>query len=87
MLKLSSDEYSMTVRTVWDTNCSMQPTASLPMDILDDEMVNIIICMKSDPINYGRTPVFVTTSPKVTIKAPLMPFQQKSTSLMPSTQS
>ncbi|KAK9196438.1 hypothetical protein WN943_004566 [Citrus x changshan-huyou] len=87
VLKLSSNEYSMTVKTVWGTNCPMQPTASLPMDILDDEMVNVIICMNSDPINYGRTPIFVTTLPKVTIKAPLMPSQQKSAPLMPSTQS
>ena len=78
VLKLSSDEYSMTVKTIWGTNCSMQ---------LDDEMVNIIIRMNSDPIIYGRTLIFVTTSPKVTIKAPLMSSQQKSTPLMPSTQS
>ena len=57
------------------------------MNILDDEMVNIIIRMNSDPIIFGRTPIFVTTSPKVTIKAHLMSSQQKSAPLMPSTQS
>ena len=87
VLKLSSNEYFMTVKIVWGTNYPMQPTASLPMGILDDEMVNIIIRMNSDPIIYGRTLIFVTTSPKVTIKAPLMSSQQKSTPLMPSTQS
>lgn len=77
----------MTVKTIWGTNCPMQPIASLPIDILDDEMVNFIICMNSDPINYGRTLIFVTTSPKVTIKSPLMQSQQKLTLLMPLTQS
>ena len=43
--------------------------------------------MNSNPINYGRTPIFVTTSPKVTIQALLMPSKKKSAPLMPSTQS
>ena len=87
VLKLSSNEYFMTVKIVWGTNYPMQPTASLPMGILDDEMVNIIIRMNSDPINYGMTHIFVTTLSKVTIKALLMPSQQSSAPLMPSTQS
>lgn len=45
----------MTIKTVWGTYYPMQPIGSLPMDILDDEIVNVIICMNSDWINYGKT--------------------------------
>ena len=87
VLNLNLGEYSIIVKIVWGTNYPMQSIASLSMDILDDKMVNVIIHMNSDRINYSRTPIFVTTSPKVTIKAPLIPSQQNSTPLMPSTQS
>ena len=68
VLNLSSDKYSMTMKAVWGTNCHMQSIASLPMDILDDKMVKIIIHVNSDKINYGRTPIFVTTLPKLKSK-------------------
>ena len=58
VLKLSSDEYSMTVKIFWAINCPIQLTTSLLMDILDDKMVNIIIHINSDPINYGRTSIY-----------------------------
>lgn len=57
----------MTIKTVWGANYPMQPIGALPMDILDDEIVNVIICMNSNWINYGKTLVIVITSPEVTI--------------------
>lgn len=62
----------MTIKTVWGTNYPMQPIGSLPIDILDDEIVNVIICMNFNPINYGSNHILVTTLPIVKIKAPLM---------------
>ena len=73
MIRLISYYYSMTMKIVWGTKCPIQPTIYLLMDILDDEMINVFIRLNFDPINYGRTPIFVTILPKITIKAFLMP--------------
>lgn len=47
----------------------MQSIAFLPIDILDDGMVNAIIYRNSRSINYGKALIFVTTLPKVIIQA------------------
>lgn len=49
------------------------------MDMLDDKIVNVVICMNFNPINYGKNPILVTILPTVKIKAPLMLSQQTST--------
>lgn len=45
------------------SNCPTQPTTSLPIDILNDEMVRVVKYMNSDPLKYGFTLIFVTTTP------------------------
>ena len=65
VLQINSDEYHITIKTVLKSNCPTQPAASLPIDILDNEMVRVIKHMNSDPLKYGYTPIFVTISPKI----------------------
>ena len=45
---------------------------------MDDEIVRVIMRMNSDPINYGCTHIYVTTTPKVPRELPLMPSIQTS---------
>ena len=40
------------------------------MDIFNDEMVNVLLHMASDVVNYGCIPIFVTTHPRVPAKNP-----------------
>ena len=53
-----------------------QPIDSLPIDIVDDEMVRVI--MNSDIINHGCTPVYVMKTPKVPKELTLMSSNQTS---------
>lgn len=46
-------------------------------------MMDVMIRMNSDPINYGRNPIFVITSLKVKIETLLMPPRQIVTPLLP----
>ena len=39
-------EYPMTMKIVWDTSCPTQLIASLPIDILHDEMVDYFFDIK-----------------------------------------
>ncbi|KAH9794536.1 SWIM-type domain-containing protein [Citrus sinensis] len=48
----------------------MYRACSLPMDIFNDEMVNVVMYMASDVVNYGCIPIFVTTHPRVLIENP-----------------
>ena len=77
-LKKSLDEYSLTVKTNVKSTHLTQPIDSLPIDIVDDEIVRVIMRMNSDPINYGCTSIYVTATPKVPLKLPLMPSIQTS---------
>ena len=70
-LKKSLDEYSLTVKINVKSTHSTQPIDSLPIDTVDDEIVRVIMRMNSYPINYGYTPIYVTTTPKVPIELPL----------------
>ena len=79
ILKKSSDEYSLLVKTNVKSTHLTQPIDSLPIDIVNDEMVRVIMRMNSDPINYECTSIYVTTSPKVPIELSLMPSIQTST--------
>ena len=76
IMKKSPDEYSLTVKTNVKSTHPTQPIDSLPIDIVDDEMVRVI--MNSDLINYGCTPVYVMTTPKVPKELTLMPSNQTS---------
>lgn len=51
---------------------STQPACSLPMDILDDEMVNVVLYVGSNLLNYECIAIFVITSPKVPDQKPVM---------------
>ena len=73
ILKKSSDEYSPTVKTNMKSTHPTQPIDSLPINIVDDEIVRVIMRMNSDPINYRCTSIYVMTTPKVLIELPLMP--------------
>ena len=79
ILKKSPNEYSLLVKTNVKSTHLTQPIDSLPIDIVNDEMVRVIMRMNSDPINYGCTLIYVTTSPKVPIELSLMPSIQTST--------
>lgn len=50
---------------------STQPACSLPMDILDDEMVNVVLYVGSNLLNYECIAIFVITSPKVLDQKPV----------------
>lgn len=63
VLEIDSNDYDIEVKTVLKSNCPTQPTTSLPIDILNDVMVRVIKYMNSDPLKYGFTPIFVTTTP------------------------
>ena len=78
ILKKSPDEYSLTVKTNVKSTHPTQSIDSLPIDIMDDEIVRVIMRMNSNPINYGCTLIYVTTTPKVSIELPLMPSIQTS---------
>ena len=77
-LKKSLNEYSLTVKTNVKSTHPTQPINPLPIDIVDDEIMRVIMRMNFDPINYGCTPIYVTTAPKVPIELPLMPSIQTS---------
>ena len=59
ILKKSRDEYFLTLKTNVKSTHLTQPIDSLPIDIVNDEMVRVIMCMNSNPINYGCTPIYV----------------------------
>ncbi|KAL9428091.1 hypothetical protein AB3S75_030143 [Citrus x aurantiifolia] len=78
ILKKSPYEYSLIVKTNVKSTHLTQPINSLPIDIVDDEMVRVIMRMNFDPINYGCTPIYMTETPKVSIELPFMPSIQTS---------
>lgn len=58
-MKKSPNEYSLTIKTNVKSTHPTQPIDSLPIDIVDGEMVRVIMHMNSDPINDRCTPIYV----------------------------
>ena len=58
------------MKTTLRSSNTMYHACSLPMDIFNDEMVNVVLHMASDVVNYGCHPIFVTTYPQVPAENP-----------------
>ena len=68
VLQINPNEYSITMKTTLKSSNTIFCACSLPMDIFNNEMVNVILHMTFDLANYGCIPIFVTTSPRVPSK-------------------
>ncbi|KAH9718027.1 SWIM-type domain-containing protein [Citrus sinensis] len=70
VLQINPIEYSLSMKTTLRSSNTMYRACSLPMDIFNDEMVNVVLHMASDVVNYGCIPIFVTTHPRVPAENP-----------------
>ncbi|KAH9694855.1 SWIM-type domain-containing protein [Citrus sinensis] len=70
VLQINHIEYSLSMKTTLRSSNTMYRACSLPMDIFNDEMVNVVLHMASDVVNYGCIPIFVTTHPRVPAENP-----------------
>ncbi|KAH9756754.1 pentatricopeptide repeat-containing protein [Citrus sinensis] len=70
VLQINPNEYSLSMKTTLRSSNTMYRACSLPMDIFNDEMVNVVLHMASDVVNYGCIPIFVTTYPRVPAENP-----------------
>ena len=68
VLQINLTEYNMTMKTILRSSNTMYHAYSLLMDIFNDEMVNVVLHMASDVVNYRCISIFVTTSPQVLAK-------------------
>ena len=65
VLQVNLNEYSLTMKTTLRSSNTMYRVCSLPINIFNDEIVNVVLHMASDVVNYGCIPIFVTTYPRV----------------------
>ena len=65
VLQINPNEYSLTMKTTLRSSNTMYRPCSLHIDIFNDEMVNVVLHMTSDVVNYGCIPIFVTTYSRV----------------------
>ncbi|KAH9659886.1 SWIM-type domain-containing protein [Citrus sinensis] len=70
VLQINPNEYSLSMKTTLRSSNTMYRACSLPMDIFNDEMVNVVLHMASDVVNYGCIPIVVTTHPRVPAENP-----------------
>ena len=70
VLQINPIEYSLSMKTTLRSSNTMYRACSLPMDIFNDEMVNVVLHMASDVVNYGCIPIFVTTHLRVPAENP-----------------
>ncbi|KAH9715045.1 SWIM-type domain-containing protein [Citrus sinensis] len=70
VLQINPNEYSLSMKTTLRSSNTIYRACSLPMDIFNDEMVNVVLHMASDVVNYGCIPIFVTTHPRVPAENP-----------------
>ncbi|XP_052298607.1 uncharacterized protein LOC127902730 [Citrus sinensis] len=70
VLQINPIEYSLSMKKTLRSSNTMYRACSLPMDIFNDEIVNVVLHMASDVVNYGCIPIFVTTHPRVSAENP-----------------
>ena len=58
------------MKTTLRSSNTMYRACSLLMDIFNNEMVNVVLHMASDVVNYGCLPIFVTIYPRVPAENP-----------------
>ena len=65
VLQINPNEYSLTMKTTLRSGNTMYRACSLPIDIFNDKMVNVVLHIAYDVVNYACIPIFVTIYSRV----------------------